>query len=77
MTRFLRASPNAAFMLLAAYFVVNFLVRMALPDSLERDEAQQILLSQWLAANHGRHALTLAGWLMALKAFSLQRPHGG
>ncbi|SOC39981.1 dolichyl-phosphate-mannose-protein mannosyltransferase [Rhizobium subbaraonis] len=52
MTRFLRASPNAAFMLLAAYFVVNFLVRMALPDSLERDEAQQILLSQWLAAGY-------------------------
>ncbi|MCV3738568.1 glycosyltransferase family 39 protein [Rhizobium sp. TRM96647] len=52
MTRFLRASPNAVFILLAAYFAVNFLVRMALPDSLERDEAQQVLLSQWLAAGY-------------------------
>lgn len=52
MTRFLRASPNAVFLLLAAYFLVNFLVRMALPGSLERDEAQQILLSQWLSAGY-------------------------
>jgi hypothetical protein len=28
-------------------------------------------LSQWLLFNHGRHILTLAGWLMALKALSL------
>ena len=28
-------------------------------------------LSQWLFFNHGRHLLTLAGWLMALKALSL------
>lgn len=28
-------------------------------------------LSQWLLFNHGRHVLTLSGWLMALKALSL------
>jgi protein-S-isoprenylcysteine O-methyltransferase Ste14 len=28
-------------------------------------------LSQWLFFNHGRHLLTLAAWLMALKALSL------
>lgn len=28
-------------------------------------------LSRWLLMNHGRHALTLAGWLAALKALSL------
>jgi hypothetical protein len=28
-------------------------------------------LSQWLFFNHARHLLTLAGWLMALKAMSL------
>ena len=28
-------------------------------------------LSQWLFFNHGRHVLTFAGWLMALKALSL------
>lgn len=52
MTRFLRAAPNGVFVLLACYFLVNFLVRLAMPDSLERDEAQQILLSQWLAAGY-------------------------
>jgi hypothetical protein len=30
-------------------------------------------LSQWLLMNHGRHVLTLAGWLAALKALSLSR----
>ena len=28
-------------------------------------------LSRWLLMNHGRHVLTLAGWLAALKALSL------
>lgn len=52
MSRFLRSSPNAVLLLLAGYFLLNLLVRMALPDSLERDEAQQILLSQWLATGY-------------------------
>jgi hypothetical protein len=30
-------------------------------------------LSQWLLMNHGRHVVTLAGWLTVLKAFSLAR----
>jgi hypothetical protein len=30
-------------------------------------------LSQWLLFNHARHLLTLAGWLMALKAISLPK----
>jgi hypothetical protein len=34
-------------------------------------------LSQWLLMNHGRHVLTLAGWLAALKALTLSgRPCG-
>lgn len=33
-------------------------------------------LSQWLLMNHGRHVLTLAGWLAALKALSLSKPGG-
>lgn len=33
-------------------------------------------LSQWLLMNHGRHVLTLAGWLAALKALSLSRAGG-
>jgi hypothetical protein len=32
-------------------------------------------LSQWLFFNHGRHILTLAGWLVALKALSLSPKH--
>ncbi|HUH48521.1 MAG TPA: glycosyltransferase family 39 protein [Mycoplana sp.] len=52
MVRFLRAGPNAVFWLLCAYFLLNFVARLAMPDSLERDEAQQILLSQWLAAGY-------------------------
>src|SRR5215207_10895467 len=31
----------------------------------------QAALSQWLVLDYGRHVLTLAGWLAALKAFSL------
>ncbi|MPY88195.1 MAG: DUF1772 domain-containing protein [Luteitalea sp.] len=30
-------------------------------------------LSRWLLMNHGRHALTLTAWLLALKALSLAR----
>lgn len=30
-------------------------------------------LSQWMLLNHGRHALTLAGWLAALKTLSISR----
>ncbi len=34
-------------------------------------------LSQWMLLDYGRHVLTLAGWLAALKAFSLPGKHGG
>jgi hypothetical protein len=37
------------------------------------DAAVKAALSQWLLMNHGRHIFTLAGWLAALKAFSLSR----
>jgi hypothetical protein len=51
-----------------SYFIpamIN-LARSDLPDA---DIAAR--LSQWLFFNHGRHLLTLTGWLMALKALSL------
>lgn len=38
------------------------------------DADVQATLSQWLFVNHGRHVLTLAGWLAALKALSLSSP---
>jgi len=34
-------------------------------------------LSEWQLYNHGRHLLTLSGWLAALKALTLARPAGG
>jgi hypothetical protein len=41
-------------------------------------EAQvQTALSHWLFLDYGRHILTLAGWLAALKALSLPTKHGG
>lgn len=30
-------------------------------------------LSQWLLLDYGRHALTLAGWLAALKTLTISR----
>jgi hypothetical protein len=37
----------------------------------------QAALSQWLLLDYGRHILTLAGWLAALKAFSLPSKKSG
>lgn len=46
--------------------------------SSELPEAEvKATLSQWLFFNHGRHVLTLCGWLMALKALTLPGEHRG
>jgi hypothetical protein len=46
--------------------------------SAELPEAEvKATLSLWLLFNRGRHVLTLAGWLMALKALSLPSDHRG
>ena len=46
--------------------------------SSELPEAEvKATLSQWLLFNHGRHVLTLSGWLMALKALELPGEHRG
>ena len=37
----------------------------------------QAALSQWLLLDYGRHVLTLAAWVAALKALSLPDKHGG
>ena len=34
-------------------------------------------LDRWLLLNHGRHVLTLAAWLTALRTFSLRGGNGG
>ncbi|MBX5188964.1 hypothetical protein HJB86_08590 [Rhizobium sp. NZLR3b] len=44
---------KTAGLLLAAYFVLNIVLRLALPHSLELDEAEQSFFSQYLLAGYG------------------------
>ncbi|MBX5461960.1 MAG: DUF1772 domain-containing protein [Steroidobacteraceae bacterium] len=57
-----------------SYFIPR-MVRMMGAEGLPAAGIQSAL-SQWLLMNHGRHVLTLAGWLAALKALSLSRAGG-
>jgi hypothetical protein len=58
-----------------SYFIPT-MVRLTSTEGLA-DGDIKAALSQWLLLNHGRHVLTLAGWLAALKALSLSgRPYG-
>jgi hypothetical protein len=54
-----------------SYFIPT-MIRLMGSDSLAAAEVEATL-SQWLFLNHGRHLLTLAAWLAALKALSLPR----
>ena len=54
-----------------SYFIPT-MVRMMGAEGLP-DADIKATLSQWLLMNHGRHVLTLAGWLAALKALTLFR----
>jgi hypothetical protein len=51
-----------------SYFIPA-MINLAASDLPDAEIAAR--LSQWLFFNHGRHLLTLAGWLMALKALSI------
>jgi hypothetical protein len=57
-----------------SYFIPT-MVRMMGTEALP-DVDVKATLSQWLLMKHGRHLLTLAGWLAALKALSLSRAGG-
>jgi hypothetical protein len=58
-----------------SYFIPTMVRLMSTEGSADGDI--KAALSQWLLVNHGRHVLTLARWLAALKAFSLSgRPYG-
>ena len=48
----LARQPGAVYLLLAAYFAVNVLLRVAGPASLELDEGQQLFFAQWLAIGY-------------------------
>jgi hypothetical protein len=52
-----------------SYFIPTMLWLQGTKD-LPQAEVQEAL-SQWLLLDYGRHVLTLAAWLAALKAFSL------
>ncbi|MDQ6435672.1 glycosyltransferase family 39 protein [Mesorhizobium sp. LHD-90] len=43
---------GAVYLLLAAYFTVNVILRLLMPASLELDEGQQIFLAQWFALGY-------------------------
>jgi hypothetical protein len=57
-----------------SYFIPTMLWLMNVED-LPQSEVKAAL-SQWLLLDYGRHVLTLAGWLAALKAFSLPGERG-
>ncbi len=48
--------------ILAAYFLLNFVIRLNAPDSLELDEAEQVVTFQWLALGYGAQP-PLYNWL--------------
>jgi hypothetical protein len=56
-----------------SYFIPT-MVRLMGAETLPEAEVKASL-SQWMFLNHGRHVLTLTGWLLALKAFSLAGEH--
>jgi 4-amino-4-deoxy-L-arabinose transferase-like glycosyltransferase len=45
-------NSGTLYLLLAIYFAVNVALRLALPNSLELDEGQQLFLAQWLAVGY-------------------------
>lgn len=51
-----------------SYFIPTMVGLMSAPDS----PASIAAATRWMNLNHLRHALVLAGWLAALKAFSLR-----
>ncbi|WP_438749411.1 glycosyltransferase family 39 protein [Pararhizobium sp. O133] len=52
LVRHLQTRPATFIFLVAAYFALNVIVRLSLPNSLEMDEAGQILMSQWYALGY-------------------------
>lgn len=57
-----------------SYFIPTMVRLMGSESMAEADVRAG--LSQWLLMNHGRHVLTLGGWLAALKTLSLSKSVG-
>jgi 4-amino-4-deoxy-L-arabinose transferase-like glycosyltransferase len=58
----LARNAGSVYLLLAAYFAVNVVVRLAGPASLELDEGQQLFYAQWLAVGYDSQA-PLYNWV--------------
>ena len=58
-----------------SYFIPTMIWLMGTEDLPEAEVSAT--LSQWLLLDYGRHVLTLAGWLAALKALSLPGKRSG
>jgi 4-amino-4-deoxy-L-arabinose transferase-like glycosyltransferase len=58
-------SRNAFFYLLAGYFLIQLIVRLSMPDSLDLDEAEQVYQSQWWLLGYGPQP-PLYNWLQQL-----------
>lgn len=52
MVGLLQKRPGIILLILGGYFLVNVLVRLLLPSSLELDEAEQAFISQWVAPGY-------------------------
>lgn len=65
MRNLLARKPDAVVLLLAAYFVVSFVVRLLVPNGLRVDESQQAFFSQWLVAGYDTQP-PLYNWLQAM-----------
>lgn len=57
--------PDAVILLLAGYFLLEFFVRLAMPQGLRYDESQQAFFSQWLALGYDSQP-PLYNWVNAL-----------
>ncbi|MGO4565199.1 glycosyltransferase family 39 protein [Rhizobium sp. 2YAF20] len=65
MHKLLIRKPDSVVLLVAAYFIVEFLVRLAIPHSLRYDESQQVFFSQWLELGYDSQP-PLYNWFQTL-----------
>ncbi|MDL2404421.1 glycosyltransferase family 39 protein [Rhizobium calliandrae] len=72
MHRLLVRRPDTIIPLFAGYFLLEFLVRLAMPHGMRYDESQQALFSQWLTLGYDSQP-PLYNWVQALavSAFGL------
>ncbi|KRB50208.1 hypothetical protein ASE04_16740 [Rhizobium sp. Root708] len=64
MRNLLTRRPDTVVLLLAAYFVIGFVVRLLLPHGMRVDESQQAFFSQWLVTGYDTQP-PLYNWFQA------------